>query len=134
MATSTNEFYIYVSHYKAKTTSADLAARAGEATIIRNDEATNLPVDAHVLYVGDYNISTSGELSYQIILSNRAPNGVQQGERFGGRLLRQMPIIVAVGVNLGVVPLLFVQLAYAKVFYPATILMARSSGWRSSEC
>ena len=35
-----------------------------------------------------------------------------------------MPVIVAVGVNLGVVPLLFIQLAYYKVFYPATILMA----------
>ena len=35
-----------------------------------------------------------------------------------------MPVIVAVGVNLGIVPLLFVQLAYYKVFYPATILMA----------
>ena len=33
-------------------------------------------------------------------------------------------MIVAVGVNLGIVPLLFVQLAYYKVFYPATILMA----------
>ena len=38
--------------------------------------------------------------------------------------LRQMPVIVAVGVNLGIVPLLFVQLAYYSVFYPATILMA----------
>jgi len=50
--------------------------------------------------------------------------GNEQARRFGDRLLRQMPIIVAVGVNLGVVPLLFVQLAYPKVFYPATILMA----------
>ena len=46
------------------------------------------------------------------------------GQRFGGRLLQQMPLIVAVGVNLGIVPLLFVQLAYFQVFYPATILMA----------
>ena len=46
------------------------------------------------------------------------------GGYFAGRLLRQMPVIVAVGVNLGVVPLLFVQLAYHRVFYPATILMA----------
>jgi hypothetical protein len=35
-----------------------------------------------------------------------------------------MPIIVAVGINFGIVPLLFIQLAYYKVFYPATILMA----------
>jgi hypothetical protein len=44
--------------------------------------------------------------------------------RFAARLLQQMPIIVALGVNFGVVPLLFIQLAYYKVFYPATILMA----------
>ncbi len=80
IATSTNEFYIYVSHYKAKTTATDMNDRTGEATIIRNDEANNLPANARVIYLGDYNISTSGELSYQIILSNRAPNGVQQGQ------------------------------------------------------
>lgn len=50
--------------------------------------------------------------------------GGKHGRRFGSRLLRQMPVIVAVGVNLGIVPLLFLQLAYYKVFYPATILMA----------
>ena len=50
--------------------------------------------------------------------------GGEHGRRFAGRLLRQMPIIVAVGVNFGIVPLLFIQLAYYKVFYPATILMA----------
>ena len=50
--------------------------------------------------------------------------GGEHGRRFGGRLLRQMPVIVAVGVNLGIVPLLFVQTAYYNVFYPATILMA----------
>jgi hypothetical protein len=50
--------------------------------------------------------------------------GGEQGRRFAGRLFRQMPILIALGVNLGIVPLLFVQLAYYKVFYPATILMA----------
>ncbi len=46
------------------------------------------------------------------------------GRRFATRLMRQMPVIIAFGVNFGIVPLLFVQLAYFKVFYPATILMA----------
>jgi hypothetical protein len=50
--------------------------------------------------------------------------GSADGRRFSARLLQQMPIIVAFGVNLGIVPLLFVQLAYYKAFYPATILMA----------
>jgi hypothetical protein len=48
----------------------------------------------------------------------------EQGRLFAGRFLQQMPIIVAVGINFGIVPLLFIQLAYYKVFYPATILMA----------
>ena len=78
--TSTNEFYIYVSHYKSGTTSTDLTDRNGEARIIRNDEANHLPADARVLYVGDYNVTTSGEASYQTILSNTAPTGIHQGQ------------------------------------------------------
>ena len=78
--TATNEFYIYVSHYKSGTGSSNEAHRNGEARIIRNDEAINLPANARVLYVGDYNITTSGEASYQTILSNTAPNGIHQGQ------------------------------------------------------
>jgi hypothetical protein len=50
--------------------------------------------------------------------------GGPHGRCFAGRLIKQMPVIVALGVNFGIVPLLFIQLAYYKVFYPATILMA----------
>jgi len=50
--------------------------------------------------------------------------GNEHGRRFSGRLMQQMPVIVAFGVNLGIVPLLFTQLAYYRFFYPATILMA----------
>ncbi len=50
----------------------------------------------------------------------------QHGRRFAARLIAQMPVIIALGVNLGIVPLLFIQLAYFKFFYPATILMAWS--------
>jgi hypothetical protein len=50
--------------------------------------------------------------------------GNPNARQFAGRLLRQMPVIVAAGVNLGIVPLLFIQLVYFSVFYPATILMA----------
>ena len=78
--TATNEFYIYVSHYKSGTTSADLTDRDGEAVIIRNDEANNLPTGARVLYVGDYNVTTSGEASYQTMLAKNAPNGMPQGQ------------------------------------------------------
>jgi len=43
-------------------------------------EAIDLPANARVLYVGDYNVTTSGEASYQTILSNSAPNGIHQGQ------------------------------------------------------
>ena len=78
--TATNEFYVYVSHYKASTGSANENYRNGEAKIIRNDEANNLPANARVLYVGDYNVTSSGEAGYQTILSNTAPNGIHQGQ------------------------------------------------------
>jgi hypothetical protein len=48
----------------------------------------------------------------------------QHARTFAVRLINQMPIIVAAGVNLGIVPLLFIQVAYFRFFYPATILMA----------
>jgi hypothetical protein len=76
-----NEFYIYVSHYKASSGISNEVNRLGEATIIRNDEANNLPANARVLYVGDYNPdNNSGEPAYQTICSNSAPNGVKQGQ------------------------------------------------------
>lgn len=78
--TATNEFYVYVSHYKANTGMANENYRNGEAQIIRNDEANHLPANARVLYVGDYNVDNSGEPMYQTILSNTAPNGIHQGQ------------------------------------------------------
>jgi len=77
---ASNEFYIYVSHYKSGTTSTDMTDRNGEAQIIRNDEANNLPASARVIYVGDYNVDTSGEAGYQTILAATSPGGVAQGQ------------------------------------------------------
>lgn len=51
-------------------------------------------------------------------------SGHPQGRRLTARLIAQMPLIIAFGVNFGIVPLLFIQVAYGKFFYPATILMA----------
>ena len=78
--TATNEFYVYVSHYKASSGTANENYRNGEAKIIRNDEANHLPANARVLYVGDYNADNSGEPMYQTLLSSTAPNGIQQGQ------------------------------------------------------
>jgi hypothetical protein len=50
--------------------------------------------------------------------------GCEHGRQFSTRLMKQMPILIAFGINFGIVPLLFIQVAYYKNFYPATILMA----------
>ena len=50
--------------------------------------------------------------------------GGEQGRILSGRVVNALPIAVALGINLGIVPLLFTQVAYHQVFYPATILMA----------
>lgn len=40
------------------------------------------------------------------------------------RFFAQLPIMTAIGINLGIVPLLFIQTAYGRAFYPTTILTA----------
>ncbi len=72
--TTTNEFYVYVSHYKAKQLVSDEVLRQGEAAIIRTNSAT-LPSNARILYVGDYNVSSNTEPAFQTIV---AP-GINQG-------------------------------------------------------
>jgi PKD repeat protein len=72
-------FYIYVSHYKSGTSQTDVNDRLGEAQIIRNNEAT-LPANARVVYVGDYNVDTSGEGGYQTLLAAKSPGGIAQGQ------------------------------------------------------
>jgi hypothetical protein len=52
--------------------------------------------------------------------------GGEHGRRFSARLMAQMPVIIAMGINLGIVPLLFIQVGFARIFYPATVLMAWS--------
>ena len=44
--------------------------------------------------------------------------------RAAKRLLNAMPVIVALGINFGIIPLLFTQVAYHQFFYPAGILIA----------
>lgn len=45
-------------------------------------------------------------------------------KRYAKRMLSQMPIFLALGINFGIVPLLFLQVTYYKPFYTATILTA----------
>jgi hypothetical protein len=43
---------------------------------------------------------------------------------YAKRMFRQFPVVMALGINFGVVPLLFLQTTYYKAFYTATILTA----------
>ncbi|MDR0338109.1 MAG: hypothetical protein LBI18_13570 [Planctomycetaceae bacterium] len=48
----------------------------------------------------------------------------QYSRRYAQRMFGQFPIIMALGINFGIVPLLFLQTTYYKSFYTATILTA----------
>ena len=50
--------------------------------------------------------------------------GQKYGKRFAKRMLSQLPVIMAFGINFGIVPLLFLQTIFYRPFYTATILMA----------
>ncbi len=50
--------------------------------------------------------------------------GCVNGKTFSRRFARQLPFLIALGINFGIVPLLFIQVAYPKAFYNATILIA----------
>ena len=43
---------------------------------------------------------------------------------YARRMSKQLPVIMALGINFGIVPLLFLQTTYYKSFYTATILTA----------
>jgi hypothetical protein len=48
----------------------------------------------------------------------------QYSRQYARRMFGQFPIIMALGINFGIVPLLFLQTTYYESFYTATILMA----------
>ncbi len=50
--------------------------------------------------------------------------GGAHAQRLSDRVIGALPFVIAFGINLGIVPLLFTQVAYYQVFYPATILAA----------
>ena len=43
---------------------------------------------------------------------------------YARRMTKQLPVMMALGINFGIVPLLFLQTTYYKAFYTATILTA----------
>lgn len=50
--------------------------------------------------------------------------GDVNSKRLAQRLFQQAPVFMAFGINFAIVPLLFVQLGYSKVFYSTTIILA----------
>jgi hypothetical protein len=75
-----------------------------------------------ILHAIPMNVVEAGMFLVLLLRWRGGEPGVQLAERLG----RQMPVIIALAVNLGIVPLLFTQALYYRVFYPATILMAWS--------
>ena len=67
--TSSNDFYVYVSHAKAGTSSSDFTDRNHEAQIIRTDEAT-LPANSRIIYSGDFNTTSSSDASYTTLTAS----------------------------------------------------------------
>lgn len=63
------DFYIYSSHFKASTGSANQADRLfGVEQILENAE--ELPAGSCVIYAGDYNIYSSGEPAYEAMVAD----------------------------------------------------------------
>ncbi|MEE9211518.1 MAG: hypothetical protein V3U29_02580, partial [Phycisphaeraceae bacterium] len=62
------DFYVYNDHYKAGTGSTNEARRVFEATTVRTD-ADALGEGTHIIYTGDFNIQTSADSMYPIMLS-----------------------------------------------------------------
>ncbi|MBI2174974.1 MAG: hypothetical protein HYU33_07240 [Candidatus Omnitrophica bacterium] len=73
------------------------------------------------LHVVPMHIWYAGMVLVAIFSLSRHPHA----RRFAQRLVSAMPIIIALGINFGIIPLLFIQVAYYPVFYPANILI----GW-----
>jgi endonuclease/exonuclease/phosphatase family metal-dependent hydrolase len=81
-ATQSDIFYVYVSHFKAGTTSGDAATRAQEAAAIRAD-ADLLGAGTSIIYLGDFNVYTSSEAAYQTLLGSGGGQAIDPINRPG---------------------------------------------------
>lgn len=73
-----------------------------------------------ILHMIPMHLWYAGILAAMILMV--AGNGA--GQRASRRLMNAMPVIVALGINFGIIPLLFTQVAYHQFYYPAGILIA----------
>ena len=67
------EFVIFSTHLKAGSTSGDQADRLDQTTIIRN-YCNSYPADSNFMVTGDFNIRSSTEGSYQMLIGYQADN------------------------------------------------------------
>jgi hypothetical protein len=72
------------------------------------------------LHAGPMNLWYAGGILAAIL----SVFGKGNSKTVGNHIARSLPFAIALGVNFGIIPLLFVQVAYYQFFYPATILMA----------
>ena len=80
-----------------------------------------LKVAGFFLHMGPMHLWYAGlTLAAALSLGSRSPHG----QRVAARLGKAIPIAIALGINLGLVPLLFTQVTYHRAAYPAGILMA----------
>lgn len=81
---------------------------------------TCFKVVGFVLHIGPMNLLYAGlPLAAGMLIW-----GGDHAKRLSGRLGRVFPFVVAIAVNFGIVPLLFVQVSHYRLFYPTGILMA----------
>ena len=67
------EFVIFSTHLKAGSTSGDQSDRLAQTTIIRN-YCNAYPADSNFMVTGDFNIRSSAEGSYQMLIGYQADN------------------------------------------------------------
>ena len=79
-----------------------------------------LKVLGFTLHEGPMNLWYAG-LPVAILLAFFGP---VPGKLLARRLGAALPIALALGINFGIIPLLFIQVGYAQFFYPAGILIA----------
>lgn len=72
------------------------------------------------LHVAPMNLWYAGTVVAVVL----AAFGRGHAKTVGHHIARVLPFALAFGINFGIVPLLFVQVAYHQFFYPATVLIA----------
>lgn len=73
----------------------------------------------HILLI---NVVIGGTLI--LLFSRLRGSGDSLGKSFHGEIAGKIPTTIALGINLGVAPLLFVQVIYGNLFYASSVLMA----------